>query len=168
MTCWVALLRGVNVGGHRRLGMAAWRQALEARGADGVRTYLQSGNAVLHCDGEWSDVLDLVRTSVRDCGVDADAVLRTGEELCDVVARNPWPDRATQGTQLHVGFLSAPGAGVVRRIADVEQVHFDGGEVWIWYGAGAGRSRLVVDVGDRLLTARNWRSVTALAQLADR
>lgn len=166
MTCWVALLRGVNVGGHRRLGMAAWRQALQQRGADGVRTYLQSGNAVLRADGDRSHVGDVVRASVRDCGVDADVVLRTGEELCAVVARNPWPERAADGTQLHVGFLSAPGEGSVRRMSDEEEVRFDGEEVWIWYGAGAGRSRLVLDVGDRVLTARNWRSVTALAQLA--
>lgn len=166
LTCWVALLRGVNVGGHRRLGMAAWRQALQQRGADGVRTYLQSGNAVLRADGDRSHVGDVVRASVRDCGVDADVVLRTGEELCAVVARNPWPERAADGTQLHVGFLSAPGEGSVRRMSDEEEVRFDGEEVWIWYGAGAGRSRLVLDVGDRVLTARNWRSVTALAQLA--
>lgn len=45
MTVWVALLRGLNVGGHRRVPMDRWRQALRARGCEAVRTYLQSGNA---------------------------------------------------------------------------------------------------------------------------
>lgn len=166
MTRWVALLRGVNVGGHRRLPMAAWRAALQERGATRVRTYLQSGNAVFDAEGSPAAVLELVRASVGHCGVEADVVLRSGAELADVLSRNPWPARRSEPTKLHVGFLSGPGSGTARLVGEDEEVRFDGQEVWLWFGSGAGRSRLVVDVGDRVLTARNWRSVTALAELA--
>ena len=143
--------------------MPELRRELTDRGAAGVATYLQSGNVVLSCDG---DPAALVREAVAALGVDCDVVVRTGAELADLVARNPWPDRAAEPTKLNVGFLSAPGDGTARRLAPEEEVRFDGAEVWLWYGAGQGRSRLALDVGDRVLTVRNWRTVTALAELA--
>lgn len=146
--------------------MADWRRALERRGAQQVRTYVTSGNAVLTVAGDHDWVTALVVASARDCGVQAEAVVRSARQLAEVVAGNPWPQRTAWPTQLHVGFLSAPGGGAVRRLAQHEQVRFDGAHVWIWYGAGAGQSRLTVDVGDRVLTTRNWRTVTMLADLA--
>jgi uncharacterized protein (DUF1697 family) len=167
VTSWAALLRGVNVGGHRRVPMADWRRSLERSGCADVRTYLQSGNAVFAHAGGHDEVRRLVVAGLADdCGVECEVVLRTAEELAAVVARNPWPDRVDEPTKLNVGFLSAPGEGSARRASEHEQVRYDGGEVWIWFGDGAGRSKLVLDVGDRVVTVRNWRSVTALADLA--
>jgi uncharacterized protein (DUF1697 family) len=99
-------------------------------------------------------------------GVDTVAVVRTGPELAEVVARNPWPDRAATPKQLHVLFLSAPAAVQTARVGPDEEVAVDGGEVWVWYGAGAGRSRLQLQAPGAVVTARNWTTVTALAQLA--
>lgn len=164
---WVALLRGVNVGGHRRVSMADLRHELGRLGAQDVRTRLQSGNAVLTLPGADADqVRAVVVEAVLALGVTCDVVVRSGAELADLVARNPWPERAeADPALLHVGFLSAPGPGEARRVGAQEEVRFDGSEVWLWYGAGAGRSRLALEVGDRVLTVRNWRTVTALAEL---
>jgi uncharacterized protein (DUF1697 family) len=143
--------------------MAELRAALEARGASEVRTYLQSGNAVLRADTSPQPIVD---GALTDLGVACDVVLRTAEQLADLVARNPWPDRTGEPTKLNVGFLSAPGEGSVRGATPDEEVRFDGAEVWLWYGSGQGRSKLALDVGDRVLTVRNWRTVLALAELA--
>jgi uncharacterized protein (DUF1697 family) len=165
MSRWVALLRGVNVGGHRRVPMADLRAGLEAAGFTGVRTYLQSGNAVF--DGGPDDeaaVGALVQTVVTSCcGVETDVVVRTDQQLADLVRRLPWPERAAEPTLLHVLLLSAqPSSVEVRRAGPQEQVQADGREVWVWYGDGAGRSRLVVDTAGVVATARNWRTVLAL------
>lgn len=159
----VALLRAVNLGPGSRVSMPALRGELAARGATGVRTHVNSGNVVLRCDG---NPAALVAAAVAEQGVQCDVVVRSAAELSDVVARNPWPDRTGEPTKLTVGFLSAPGAGVVKRAAEHEEVRFDGAEVWLWYGEGQGRSKLAVDVGARVVTVRNWRTVTALAALA--
>jgi uncharacterized protein (DUF1697 family) len=169
VTRWVALLRGVNVGGHRRVPMAELRQGLAAAGLTGVHTYLQSGNAVFRSDlSDADEVAALVREVVaQTCAVDTDVVVRTHAELADVVARNPWPDRAAAPKLLHVLFLSAA-SGAVRasRVGADEEVAVDGREVWVWYGAGAGRSKLQVQAPEVVVTARNWSTVTALAQMS--
>ena len=165
----MALLRGVNVGGHRRVPMADLRAGLTGAGLTDVATYLQSGNAVFSGGPALeADVAALVRSVVlSSCGVDAEVVLRSGAELADVVARLPWPERAAEPTLLHVLLLSAePERVEVSRVGPDELVLADGREVWLWYGAGAGRSRLQVAAPGVVSTARNWRTVQALAALS--
>jgi uncharacterized protein (DUF1697 family) len=169
VTRWVALLRGVNVGGHRRVPMADLRAGLSDVGLTDAKTYLQSGNAVFSGGPDRSDdVAALVRSVVADrCGVDTDVVVRTGAEVTDVVARNPWPERVGSPTLLNVLLLSAAPSQVrTLRLGPEDEVVADGREVWVWYGAGAGRSRLQVDTAGVVATARNWRTVTALAELS--
>ena len=144
--------------------MAELRRELAARGAAEVRTHLQSGNAVLVAD---ADPTPLVVEAVAALGVRCEVVVRTAAELADVVGRCPWPGRAAaEPALLHVGFLSAAAEVRVRGTGPDEEVRVDGREVWTWYGAGAGRSRLALDAPGAVLTARNWRTVTALAALA--
>jgi uncharacterized protein (DUF1697 family) len=167
VTTWAALLRGVNVGGHRRVPMADLRRTVAARGGADVRTYLQSGNVVLASDGGPGQVAHLVRSAVADLAVECDVVVRTGAQLGDLLGRCPWPDRAAAEPQLlHVHFLPEPAEVAVRGAGPQEEVRPDGDVVWVWYGAGAGRSRLQLDGRGAVLTARNWRTVTALAGLA--
>jgi uncharacterized protein (DUF1697 family) len=166
VTTWVALLRGVNVGGNRPVPMADLRSALEVSGATGVRTYLQSGNAVLAGPSSEEAVARLVRDAVSALGVKCDVVVRSAAELAHVVAANPWPERVGEPTKINVGFLSAAGDGGVRGASAAEEVLFRGREAYLWYGDGQGRSKLALDVGERVLTVRNWRTVTALAELS--
>ena len=169
MTHRVALLRGVNVGGHRRVPMADLRAGLTAAGLTDVRTYLQSGNAVFSGGPDDEDeVAQLVRSVVADtCDVDTDVVVRTGAELADVVARNPWPERTSSPKLLHVLFLSAvPEQVRADRVGELEEVASDGREVWVFYGAGAGDSKMRLELPGVVVTARNWTTVTALAAMA--
>lgn len=168
MTRWVALLRGVNVGGHRRVPMADLRRGLADAGLDDVQTYLQSGNAVFSgASDDEDEVAAMVCTVVaKTCDVDCEVVMRTGAELAGVLARNPWPDRASSPKLLNVLFLSAAAEARASRIGAQEEVAADGREVWVWYGDGAGRSKLKLELPGVVVTARNWTTVTALADLA--
>jgi uncharacterized protein (DUF1697 family) len=165
----VALLRAVNLGGHNRVPMADLPRGLQAAGLTGVRTYLQSGNAVFD-DGPRDEAAAaaLVRSVVASsCGVDTDVVVRSPAAMADVVARLPWPERTDDPTKVHVLLLDAvPDRVEVARVGPHELAHHDGREVYLFYGEGAGRSKLAVTAPGVVATARNWRTVLALAELS--
>ncbi len=102
-------------------------------------------------------------------------MVRTGTEITGIAAHNPFLDRQSDHAKLHVAFLAAePDA---RRAAQLrvpagapEELHLDGRQLYLHYPHGAGRSKVTAaylekQLGVRL-TARNWKTVTALAGLA--
>ena len=167
MTTCVVLLRGVNVGRHNRLAMADLRSVCETAGATDVRTYVQSGNAVLTWPGTTAALeLAVADGLTRRLGLTVPVMARTAAELAAVVARCPWPE--LDPTLLHVAFCAGT--------PDLTGVDLDGyapervavGEraLYLFHAEGVQRSRLArLRVGTDL-TARNWRTVTALHQLA--
>ncbi len=181
MTRLVALLRGINVGGNKRVAMADLRSLLTDAGYRDVETLLQSGNALLTVDDDPHDP-DAVAATIEAAilarlGLSVAVLVRTGADLGRVIAANPLPDGVAEPSKLHVAFLSgdpAPG-----RFDTIDQDRFAPdvirlGEraLYVWYRDGAGRSRLTNDVIERRLgvtsTSRNWNTVTKLADLAAR
>ncbi len=174
---YVALLRGVNVGGANRLAMADLRATAEACGLGEPRTLLQSGNLVFRSDGETSEALERrpqAALSVR-LGITVEIVVRTANAWRAIVAANPFADTAT-GDPSHlvvVAAKSAPLADAERRltaaIVGPEVAHVIGREAFIHYPAGIGPSKLTAAVIDRALgapsTARNWNTVLKLAAM---
>jgi uncharacterized protein (DUF1697 family) len=176
MATHVALLRGINVGPHRRVPMADLRAVLTAAGYGDVRTHLQSGNVVLTSDLAASALARAVEQHIATgLGVDVDVVVRTRAELEDVVARNPLGAVATDPRLHQVTFLSGePDPEAVRALValDVapEQVVISGREIHAWHPGGIQGSRLARRLADSRLgvpaTARNWNTVTKLLALA--
>lgn len=172
----VLLLRGVNVGTSRRIAMPWLREAMTAAGHVDVSTYLQSGNVVLSSDSAPAEVArDCERLLAREAGVEVEVVVRTRDELAEVVRRDPLGDVAQEPKHYLVSFLSAePEPAVVERVAGLatggERLVAHGRELYAWLPGGAGRSKLAAQMaGTRLgvaATARNWRTVTALLDLA--
>ena len=169
MTTYAALLRGVNVGGHRRVPMGELRALLTSLGLADVQTYLQSGNAVFRSEQADADVLAAqIAEAIRDgLGVDTTVMVRSAAELVDVVDGNPWPERTTEPKLLHVLFLTAAPSSPpdVSRFAP-EEALFRGRVGYLWYALGAGRSKLVLKLPGIEATARNWTTVVALRELA--
>lgn len=174
---YVALLRGVNVGGRNKVAMADLRRLLQDLGHEDVRTYLQSGNAVFTTDRDdaGSVARGIERSIQEKAGLDITVVLRTPAQLAEVIQANPLPQADEAPTQVHVGFLA--GDVATERVAAVdtsrfspEELHPGPGVVYLWYPNGAGRAKLTGAALERLLgvpiTARNWRSVLALRDLA--
>lgn len=169
----VALLRGINVGGRRKLSMTDLTAAFTAAGCSEVSTYIQSGNVVFvppAVDPE-SLVATLESVVAGMAGFDVPVVVRSGAELARVVASAPFHD--ADPASLHVCFLGAePSAGALGRFAEAavppEAFHHSGLEVYLHLPGGMGRSRLGLAV-DRLgvpVTVRNWKTVQKLTELA--
>ena len=172
----IALLRAINLGGRRRVAMADLRDVLTRAGYAGVRTLGQSGNVVL-TSADAPDELrgDLERRIAAELGVETAVVVRTRDELADVVARDPLGEVADDPRRYQVSFLSGtPDAAVVRELEaqDVAPERFvvSGREIYAWHPSGIQRSPLARLLSDDRLgvtaTARNWNTVTKLLALA--
>ena len=173
----VVLLRGVNLAGRNRVSMPALREALEEADFSDVATYVQSGNVVLTSGKAAKRVgTDVERLLAERFDLDVRTVVRTRAELAAVVDRNPLAKIATDPKRYQVTFLESPlDTDVVRKLeavaADGERVKRVGREVYAWHPDGVGRSKLAVLLAGRGLgvtaTARNWRTVTKMLELAD-
>lgn len=177
MTRQIVLLRGINVGGHRRVAMADLRVLLVRLGFEGVRTHLQSGNVVLDSGASPEQVrLTIERALAAELGVDVEIFVRTRDELADVIACDPLGDIVDNPSRYLVSFLSAePDSVGVREAAAVdvapEQFVVRGREIYAWHPDGVHNSKLAKVLSERRLgvtaTARNWNTVTKLLALAD-
>ncbi len=176
MTRWVALLRGVNVGGGNRLAMADLRATVASLGHTNVATYIQSGNVVF--DADLDDEPLLVATlsdalSMRH-RLAVPVVARTRQQLIEVAGRHPDAGGSIAAKFLHVQFLSAEPD--LSRTAALDPVRYlpdrwsvIGREIYTTYPNGSGRSKLTGDVLERAFhvtaTARNLNTVEALVAL---
>jgi uncharacterized protein (DUF1697 family) len=174
----IVLLRGVNIASRNRISMPDLREALEEAGFDDVSTYVQSGNVVLTSKASAKQVGSEVRRLIADTfGLDIPVVVRTRAQLAAVVKRNPFGKVATNPKLYQVTFLEkTPSAEIVRKLEAVaagkEQVAHIGRELYAWHPDGVARSKLAALMAGKGLgvtaTARNWRTVTKLLELADR
>jgi uncharacterized protein (DUF1697 family) len=174
MSVQVALLRGINVGGHNLVAMSDLRDLCGALGLGGATTLLQSGNLVFQSDqltgAELEQLLE-VETAKR-FNVSADYIVRSAAEWEKVVARNPFPKEAKNDpSHLLVMFLKAAPpaksvAALQAAIVGPEIVRSDGKQLYIVYPAGIGRSKLTGALIEKKLgargTGRNWNTVLKL------
>ncbi|HET9552744.1 MAG TPA: DUF1697 domain-containing protein [Anaeromyxobacteraceae bacterium] len=175
MTRYALLLRGVNVGKGNVLPMAALRAMLEELGCAGVKTYVQSGNAVLATARGAAELTKAIEAALeRYMGRPIDTTLRTQAELAAIVAANPFAEVATDPARLCVTFLSRPPTEA--ELAPLRAGHFEpelfrvkGREIYTWYPDGQGGSKLAAALGKLkvrgAVTTRNWNTVTKLLEL---
>jgi len=169
-----ALLRGINIGPHKRIGMAALRTIVESLGHTGVETYLQSGNVVFTlAAGAPKHVAAQLERAIADAtGHDVPVVVRSGKELARIVDSSPYAvDDPTKlvvvflGEAVELGDLSLGDFGTYLP----DELTLAGRELYVSVPNGQGRSKLMEALTKRRLpttaTARNWRTVAALAEL---
>lgn len=177
MAVHVALLRGINVGKNNRVSMATLRGLLSDLGYADVRTHLNSGNAVFVTGRQQPATVakKLEAALLDETGLTLRVVVRSGKELADVVARNPFAEEATDPARLLVAFLAEPvSPGRLRDVdADAlvpERFHLARRELYLWLPGGLQNSPMMKVLTDQLLgvatTARNWNTVTKLVELA--
>jgi len=151
------------------LPMAELKTACEAAGLTDVRTFLQSGNVIFRSTRK--DPAPLIQKALD---LDVKVIVRTMDELRDVIARNPF-DADRNPSLLIVMFLSdapskAAQSALLAAHAGPEEIHFSGRELFLYYPNGAGRSKLTNALIERKLgvsgTARNWNTVTKLLTLS--
>lgn len=175
----VVLFRGLNVGRSNRLTMGDLRDALVASGCHEVRTYVQSGNAVLRAPpDEPADALEarLAAAVSERTGGEVRAHVSTVDELRRTVEGNPFPEATSTPGSVHLFFLAgAPDAAAEERLLEVaapsERFALRDDVLYLHAPDGIGRSKLAASAERRLgvaATARNWRTVTAVLELAER
>jgi uncharacterized protein (DUF1697 family) len=175
-TAFVALLRGVNVGGACRLPMAALQDAFARAGAARVETLIQSGNVVCEaCEGE--AIADRAQREIqRAFGFSAPIVVRDADRWRALIAGNPFLARGADPDHLHLGCLSAAPSAAALAQLDPRRSRPDefvvvGSEIYLRLPNGVARSKLTNAWLDSRLgvvsTTRNWRTVTRLVAMID-
>jgi uncharacterized protein (DUF1697 family) len=183
----VALLRGINLGGHNRVAMADLREVMSSLGHTDVATYIQSGNVVFTTKKTDTSKIaaELERAIADDLGVRPRVVVLSRKELAKAVDDNPYPDE--QNPKLvHAIFLSEkPGPDLVKAVEAAlrqaalkdsrDTAQLVGRTLFLHTPEGYGRSELaslLVRAGDGKSgaaagTARNWATVTKLLSMCD-
>lgn len=167
---YVALLRGVNLGGTNKVAMPELRDLVESIGLSDVSTYIQSGN-VLFTAGKPPDPTDLESAIEDRFGISVSVALRSASDLRKALRNNPFPDAET--STLHVGFLTdKPRQSVVAQLDAgrfaPDEFAVRGTEMYLHLPNGMGRSKLPPYLGRKLgvpTTIRNWNTVSKLAEL---
>ncbi|MEU6097212.1 DUF1697 domain-containing protein [Streptomyces sp. NPDC047079] len=177
-TMYAALLRGINVGGNKKLPMADLRALMEGLGYEGVRTHLQSGQAVFACDhgDEESLAAELTEAIEQRFGFLVDVIVRDHAYLTSVRDACPFPADRVEGRQLHVTYYSHPVDA--ERFAEIDPAaylpeEFRLGErvLYLYAPDGLGRSKLAEQLSRPRLTkgliatTRNWNTVVKLVEL---
>ncbi len=173
---FVALLRGINVGGRNKVAMADLRTAFEDGGHEDVRTYIQSGNVLFESASKRSSLEDGIERFLEDrFGVPLVVVVRSRDQLRTVIGRAP----DGFGAKTHhcdVIFLKSPltarkALQVVRLREDVDQVWPGTGVLYFARRSAAlTKSRMSAIVGTpeyKLMTIRSWATTTKLLTLID-
>jgi uncharacterized protein (DUF1697 family) len=175
MPRFVALLRAVNVGA-RSLPMTELRALCAELGWREVRTYIQSGNVVFEARGAPADLESALEQAIQQrFGYWSDAMVRAGEAWQALLATNPLPDVGqAEPSRVLVGIAKRPvlpsaAETIAAKAVAGERVLLAGGALWFHYPAGVGTSKLSPALIDRAagspVTARNWRTMLALAQM---
>lgn len=178
MPTYIAMLRGINVGGHKKVAMAELRKSFAALGFDRVQTYIQSGNVVFRAaKGSAAELCKKIENRIlADFGFPVPVILRTASEMRKVLQDNPFLKKSgIDISKLHVIFLSAaPQPPAVRKLKDLktapEDLRYCGREIYHYCPNGVAESKLFRADFDRLLsvraTSRNWNTVTKLCELS--
>lgn len=177
-TTYAALLRGINVGGSRKVPMADLRTLMEGLGHSGVRSYLQSGQAVFTADhgDEESLAAELTGAIEKRFGFAVDVIVRDHAYLKDVADNCPFPAAELEAKQLHVTYFSAPVDA--DRFAEIDQAAYLPEEfrlgdraLYLYVPDGLGRSKLAEHLSKPRLnkgviaTSRNWNTVVKLVEM---
>jgi len=176
VTRFVALFRGINVGGHHSLPMQDLRAILSGLGCNGVQTYIQSGNAVFEADADAATLAREIGASIGErFGFEPAVLLLDTARFRAIASENPFRDIVEEPKHLHVWFLagtaSNPDLDAINDLkADSERYDLTKHAFYLHAPDGIARSKLAAKV-DRLLgvsaTGRNLNTVNKLLALVD-
>ena len=178
MTVFISFLRGINVGGQKRIAMADLLQLCTSLGLDNVRTYLQSGNVLFESsygDTGWLSAMISEHISAK-FGFTVKVITRTSDELRRIILANPFAKEGLDADKYHVTFLSDipseefPGSTMKGKDGPDRYVII-GREVYLFCPDGYGRTKFSNTFFEKKVgvfaTTRNWKTVTALAEMVE-
>ncbi|KAA1190307.1 DUF1697 domain-containing protein [Paenibacillus sp. B2(2019)] len=177
MTTYIALLRGINVGGNKIIKMLDLKAMFQTLGFENVRTYIQSGNVVFESDeGSESLLTGVIERKIHEVfGFEVSVIIRTLAEMENVIANDPFQlSEPEEFKRWYVTFLPAePSEDALDKLHTYEngpdKVRFVGREMYVLYEVSVSQSPLFKVPFDRILgmtiTARNWNTVNKLVTM---
>lgn len=173
MNKYIALFRGINVGGKNILPMNELVEILESMGFENVQTYIQSGNVVFQSRKKAGskDAADISNRVLEKKGFEPSVLLLGEKDLQNAIANNPFP--TDSGKALHFFFMkSLPEEPDIQKLeslkTDSEEIALHAGVFYLYAPEGIGRSKLAANVEKALGvpgTARNWNTVNKLMSM---
>jgi uncharacterized protein (DUF1697 family) len=176
MNSYVALVRGINVGGRNSLPMKELIAALEAIGCSNVKTYIQSGNAVFHSTSPAARLAEEIAAEIlRRRGFRPHVLVLAQSEFERVIDNNPFPEGESDPKALHLGFLdSVPSSPDLQGLQAVraasEKFELIGRVFYVLAPEGVGRSKLAAQSEKALgvhMTDRNWKTVGKILSMLE-
>ena len=177
MAIYVSMLRGINVGGHKRIKMDRLRQSFEALGFEQVKTFIQSGNVVFRTGKRSALALSrqIENKILEDFGFSVSVITKTADEMRESLEKNPFlREGGIDPERLHVVFLSeAPASEALKKLAELtilpDRSQCVGTELYLYLPNGVAQSFWMKTSIDRVLsvvtTTRNWKTVNCLHQM---
>ena len=173
---YVALLRGVNVGGKNKLPMALLRDALNKTSFYGVTTYIQSGNIVFNTDLETSKCEQIIEDLLKaEFDLDVSVIVKKQEVIKDILKANPFKMRAIENSKfMSFGFLSESTAqekviATEEFSNDVETFKIVDDVIYFYCGVGFGKTKMTNAWFEKKLevtsTMRNYNTTLKLTEL---
>jgi uncharacterized protein (DUF1697 family) len=178
MPSYIAMLRGINIGPHKRMKMDRLRESFEGLRFAAVKTYIQSGNVVFKTKKTSTSSLGkkIEAKLFDDFGFSVSVILRTVDEMEKIIRDNPLlKERGVDPAKLHVGFLSeTPTAPALAKLQALtlppDRARCEGKELYLYFPNGVSGSSLWKHPLDRVLavtaTMRNWNTVNQLGTMA--
>jgi uncharacterized protein (DUF1697 family) len=173
---YVALLRGINVGGTRKLPMAELAEVVASLGHGEVNTFIQTGNVLFTSRVARARLAKPLERAIDErFGLDVTIMIRSPAELQEVATANPFPAAEATPNRLHVVFLERkPSREDVDALdpdrSPGDRAVVDGDHVYLHLPNGAGRTKLTLDYLERVLrvrgTQRNWNTLVKLIELS--
>lgn len=174
---YAALLRGINVGGNKKVPMADLRAMTAKLGFDDPQTLLQSGNLVFSAKSQPMNKLEALMEAAtkKHIGVECSYLIRSADEWQGMVTANPFAKFAkADPSHFVVTFCrEAPGADALKVLRaearGAEDFKVVGRELFVCYPNGIGTSKLAIALSKNRLgticTARNWNTVMKVADI---
>lgn len=175
MTKYVAFLRGINVGGKNKIKMEILREMFAALGFENVKTYINSGNVIFEtAEADDKKLAAKIEKAIeKEFSLNIRVMVRTIDEIEDIIKNNPFDGQFTSDRDLHVLFLDEELAAEKREMLlsnnnENEMFAVRNREIFCLLRVGFSDSLLGKDyIGKKLktpATARNWRTVNKLLE----
>ena len=177
MPIYVSLLRGINVGGNKKIKMADLRALYGELGFKGTKTILQSGNVVFETDlTDSAQIAQQIEAAIEaQYGFHSKIIMRSAVEFQAVANKNPYADNSDfDPAKMLVMFLSdVPTTDALQNLKEAhtgpETIEHGGRELYLYYPEGIARSKLDNNFIDKRLkqigTGRNWKTVNRILKL---
>ena len=179
MAKYISILRGINVGGNRKILMKDLKVLFEEMGLSKVETYIQSGNVIFESDLKLSNAdleVKIEQAIIETFGFVVPVIIRTADEWAKSIVNNPfWKDKDADIDRLHLTCLKeVPSQELLEKIKRFQflpdRYEIIAKDVFIFCAAGYGTSKLTNPFFESKLkvpaTTRNWKTVIKLHEMS--